>query len=54
MKHLDSDILPTDLPITAVLGDLQNALADNASVVLQAPPGAGKTTCVPLYLLNVA
>jgi ATP-dependent helicase HrpB len=54
VKHLDSDILPTDLPITAVLGELQNALANNSSVVLQAPPGAGKTTCVPLYLLNAS
>lgn len=54
MKHPDSDILPTDLPITAVLGDLQNALANNSSVVLQAPPGAGKTTCVPLYLLKTS
>ena len=54
MKLPDSDILPKDLPITAVLGDVQNALADSSSAVLQAPPGAGKTTCVPLYLLNAS
>jgi ATP-dependent helicase HrpB len=40
------------LPIHQVLGDLQGALAHNASAVLVAPPGAGKTTVVPLALLD--
>lgn len=52
MKHLNSDILQRGLPVEAVLADLQNALANSASAVLQAPPGAGKTTCVPLHLLQ--
>ncbi|MDD3837740.1 MAG: ATP-dependent helicase HrpB [Phenylobacterium sp.] len=39
------------LPIHEVLGDLKTALAANASAVLVAPPGAGKTTVVPLELL---
>ncbi len=40
------------LPIDAVLPDLLAALRGHPSVVLQAPPGAGKTTRVPLALLD--
>lgn len=40
------------LPIDAVLPDLRAALAAHAAVVLEAPPGAGKTTRVPLALLD--
>ena len=39
------------LPIDAVLPDLRAALRDRGRAVLQAPPGAGKTTRVPLALL---
>ncbi|WP_210527261.1 ATP-dependent helicase HrpB [Rubellimicrobium arenae] len=39
------------LPIDAVLPDLLAALARGGQAVLQAPPGAGKTTRVPLALL---
>ena len=39
-----------DLPIAAILNRLQSTLAGNACAVLQAPPGAGKTTCIPLFL----
>jgi ATP-dependent helicase HrpB len=39
-----------DLPIHAVLGELRAALADRPNAVLVAPPGAGKTTVVPLAL----
>jgi ATP-dependent helicase HrpB len=42
------------LPIDAVLPELQQALAQREAVVLQAPPGAGKTTRVPLALLAEA
>jgi len=38
------------LPVAAVLDDLDLALTKNASAVLQAPPGAGKTTFVSLFL----
>lgn len=38
------------LPIDAVLGPLAQALEENTSCVLVAPPGAGKTTRVPLVL----
>lgn len=40
------------LPIEEVLPEVRTALAAHASVVLQAPPGAGKTTLVPLALLD--
>ncbi len=41
----------TGLPIEDVLGDLIEAMAGGLAV-LQAPPGAGKTTRVPLALLQ--
>jgi ATP-dependent helicase HrpB len=41
----------TNLPIEDVLQDLSAALEDNASVVLKAPPAAGKTTVVPVRML---
>lgn len=40
------------LPIDLVLPDLRVALADRNEVILEAPPGAGKATRVPLALLN--
>ena len=40
------------LPIDDVLPELRSALASHSSVVLQAPPGAGKSTVVPLALLE--
>lgn len=42
----------TPLPIDSVLGDLGAALERGVSAVLVAPPGAGKTTRVPLALLD--
>ncbi|MBL8271251.1 ATP-dependent helicase HrpB, partial [Steroidobacter sp.] len=40
------------LPIELALPDLRRALIDHRNVVLQAPPGAGKSTGVPLALLD--
>jgi len=40
------------LPIDTILPELQRSLALHAAVVLEAPPGAGKTTRVPLALLD--
>ncbi len=40
------------LPINNVLDDIKLKLSQHPCVVLQAPPGAGKTTAVPLALLN--
>lgn len=42
------------LPVTAALPALQEALRDGRNAVLVAPPGAGKTTLVPLALLDAA
>lgn len=39
-------------PITPLLPDLLDALATHSRLVLEAPPGAGKTTQVPLALLH--
>ena len=39
------------LPVSLILPDLADALQARGLAVLQAPPGAGKTTLVPLHLL---
>ena len=41
----------TGLPVELVLPDLVAELKTHNTVILQAPPGAGKTTTVPLWLL---
>ena len=43
---------PSPLPIDAVLPQLQETLQGNSFAVLVAAPGAGKTTRVPLHLLD--
>ncbi len=43
-----------ELPIGAVLDELGRALAAHPGAVLEAPPGAGKSTVVPLALLDAA
>ncbi len=43
---------PAPLPIDAALPELLAALRQAGAAVLQAPPGAGKTTRVPLALLE--
>ena len=40
------------LPITAVLPALADALAKGRNVLIQAPPGAGKSTLVPLHIAD--
>ncbi|HEV3050157.1 MAG TPA: ATP-dependent helicase HrpB, partial [Longimicrobium sp.] len=42
----------TPLPLESTLPGLKAALASDGAAVLQAPPGAGKTTRVPLALLD--
>ena len=42
----------TGLPVEEVIDDLREALAGVGAAVLQAEPGAGKTTVVPLRLLD--
>ena len=43
-----------ELPVSAVLPALCQALAGRNSAVLVAPPGAGQTTHVPLALLDAS
>jgi ATP-dependent helicase HrpB len=43
-----------DLPVTDRLEALKAALSEKGTTVLVAPPGAGKTTLVPLALLEAA
>jgi ATP-dependent helicase HrpB len=45
-------VFDTSLPIDVVLGDLTASLRTRPNAVLVAPPGAGKTTRVPLVLLD--
>ena len=40
------------LPITQVIPEVKEKLSANTRLVLQAPPGAGKTTALPLALLG--
>lgn len=42
------------LPIEPILPEIADALIGHRSLVIQAPPGAGKTTTVPLALLDAA
>ncbi len=42
----------TPLPIDEVLGEIRQTLARRNAAVLVAPPGAGKTTRVPLALVD--
>jgi ATP-dependent helicase HrpB len=44
----------TRLPIDPILPELVSALRSHGRAVLQAPPGAGKTTRVPLALLKAS
>ena len=38
-------------PVESALPGIETSLAANRTVVLRAPPGSGKTTCVPPALL---
>jgi ATP-dependent helicase HrpB len=45
-------LLHSGLPIDAVLAELRRVLREHLSAVLMAPPGAGKSTVVPLVLMQ--
>ncbi len=53
MAHAPADFTFA-LPIDAVLGDVREKTAHGTRLVLVAPPGAGKTTRVPLVLKDEA
>ena len=42
----------SSLPIDDVLPEIISGLEKSCSLVLHAPPGAGKTTCVPLHIFK--
>lgn len=42
-----------NLPIEAIKADFITALVSHNTLVLSAPPGAGKSTCLPLWLLEL-
>ncbi|MGZ2258907.1 ATP-dependent helicase HrpB [Roseobacter sp. A03A-229] len=44
--------MPFDLPIDDILSEVTATLRETGRLVLQAPPGAGKTTRVPLAILE--
>jgi ATP-dependent helicase HrpB len=44
--------MTSQLPIWEVIPDIKNKLISNNIVILQAPPGAGKSTVLPIQLLN--
>ncbi len=54
MAGLDLREWRARLPVAEALPRLEAALAEQASAVLEAPPGAGKTTLVPLALLGAS
>lgn len=43
----------TPLPIEAIKTHFCQSLTEYPTVILSAPPGAGKSTCLPLWLLNI-
>ncbi len=49
---VDHSFVAESLPIDDVLGEIVCALQAHASLVIEAPPGAGKTTRVPRALLD--
>jgi ATP-dependent helicase HrpB len=48
--------MPTlpSLPINAIKSEFEQLLSQHNTLVLSAPPGAGKSTCLPLWLLTIA
>jgi len=43
----------TSLPIEAIKTHFCQTLTEHPTVILSAPPGAGKSTCLPLWLLHL-
>jgi len=52
VTNFDPEKFAGILPVSETLPALKSALAGNGVAVLEAPPGAGKTTLVPLALLD--
>ena len=45
-------VATSDLPINDILGDIKATLKNELNLIVEAPPGAGKTTQVPLALMD--
>ena len=41
-----------NLPIYDVLDEIKTTLTKNSKLIVEAPPGAGKSTVLPISLLN--
>ena len=52
MSGADAHGYADNLPIAALLPEVVSSLRAEPNLVLEAPPGAGKTTTVPLALLR--
>ena len=50
--HLKFDISHINLPITAIADEVKSQLVKQNTLLVQAPPGAGKSTILPLALLD--
>ena len=50
--HWSIDDIMHTLPIASVIPQILSTLCENDTLILEAPPGAGKTTFLPLALLN--
>lgn len=46
------DVTSLNLPINQITSEIHSCLAKSDQLILEAPPGAGKTTVVPLSILN--
>ena len=40
-------------PVSEVIQDVRNQLENDNTVILSAPPGAGKSTVLPLMLIDI-
>jgi len=49
---LEFDYTTLDLPVKDVIPEIQKGLAASSTLIVKAPPGAGKSTLVPLALLK--
>ena len=45
-------MISVDLPVMEIAGAVNEALADSPRLVVTAPPGAGKSTVLPLTILE--
>lgn len=54
LAQAEAEFAVSDLPVSAVLPDILAALSDAPQILLAAPTGAGKSTWLPLQLLQQA